>query len=90
MLSVGFTFDKETGEIEFSGLTPKSYTRYPRIYQPIDVLQQEFSQEKLLVSCKENEPLSKFLDDKQYQYTFENNVFRVKTNDKINNVEVIA
>lgn len=51
--------------------------------QPIDVLQQEFSQEKLLVSCKENEPLSKFLDDKQYQYTFENNVFRVKTNDKI-------
>lgn len=47
--------------------------------QPIDVLQQEFSQEKLLVSCKENEPLSKFLDDKQYQYTFENNVFIIKT-----------
>lgn len=52
--------------------------------QPIDVLQQEFSQEKLLVSCKENKPLSRFLDDKQYQYTFENNVFRVKTNDKVN------
>ena len=42
MLSVGFTFDKETGEIEFSGLTPKSYTRYPRIYQPIDVLPTKF------------------------------------------------
>lgn len=52
--------------------------------QPIDVLQQEFSQEKLLVSCKENKPLSRFLDDKQYQYTFENNVFRVKTNDEVN------
>lgn len=42
MLSVGFTFNKETGEIEFSGLTPKSYTRYPRIYQPIDVLPTKF------------------------------------------------
>ncbi len=52
--------------------------------QPINVLQQEFSQEKLLVSCKENELLIKFLDNQKYQYTFENNICKIKTNDKIN------
>lgn len=51
--------------------------------QPINVLQEEFNQEKLLVACKENKLLKNFLDNKQYQYSFENNIFIIKTKDKI-------
>lgn len=51
--------------------------------QPITDLQEEFNQEKLLVACKENKLLNKFLDNKQYQYSFENNIFIIKTKDKI-------
>lgn len=51
--------------------------------QPINVLQEEFNQEKLLVACKENKLLKNFLDNKQHQYSFENNIFIIKTKDKI-------
>lgn len=51
--------------------------------QPINVLQEEFNQEKLLVACKENKLLKNFLDNKQHQYSFENNIFIIKTKNKI-------
>ena len=40
--------------------------------QPIDVVQNEFNQEKLLVSCNHNEHLQTYLETKGYFYTLNN------------------
>lgn len=50
--------------------------------QPIDVVQDEFNQEKLIVSCSNNQELQKYLDIKQYSYTFDDNKFRIGVEDK--------
>ena len=50
--------------------------------QPIDVVQNEFNQEKLLVSCNHNEHLQTYLETKGYFYTLNNGVLRVSIDDK--------
>lgn len=50
--------------------------------QPINVVQQEFNQEKVLVSTKQNNILKKYLDVNNYQYSLEKEVFRITTKDK--------
>lgn len=50
--------------------------------QPIDVVQQEFNQEKLLVSTKKNDLFRKYLDLKKYDYNLEKGIFKITTKDK--------
>ena len=50
--------------------------------QPIDIVQQEFNQEKILVSTKKNELLKKYLDINNYNYSLEKGVFRIVAKDK--------
>ncbi len=50
--------------------------------QPIEVVQQGFNQEKVLVSTKQNGLLKKYLDINGYNYNLEKNVFRITTKDK--------
>ena len=50
--------------------------------QPIDIVQQEFNQEKILVSTKKNELLKKYLDINNYNYSLEKGVFRIAAKDK--------
>lgn len=50
--------------------------------QPIEVVQQGFNQEKVLVSTKQNSLLKKYLDINGYNYNLEKNVFRITTKDK--------
>lgn len=47
------------------------------IDQPIDVVQDEFNQEKLLVSCNHNDELMKYLTQLNYNYTVNDDVLRV-------------
>lgn len=50
--------------------------------QPIAVVQQEFNQEKILVSCKQTKQLQQFLDHQQYSYVLEKEIFRISAKDK--------
>lgn len=50
--------------------------------QPIDVVQQEFNQEKILVSTKNNELLKEYLDINNYSYNLEKGIFRIVAKDK--------
>lgn len=49
---------------------------------PIDVVQQEFNQEKIVVSCKQTDALQQYLDTLEYVYSLEKNIFRITTKDK--------
>lgn len=50
--------------------------------QPIDIVQQEFNQEKILVSTKNNELLKKYLDINNYSYNLEKGTFRIAAKNK--------
>lgn len=50
--------------------------------QPIDVVKQEFNQEKILVSTKQNDLLKQYLEQNHYQYQLEKDIFKIKTKDK--------
>lgn len=50
--------------------------------QPIEIVQQGFNQEKILVSTKQNDLLKKYLDINSYCYNLEKEIFRITTKDK--------
>lgn len=51
--------------------------------QSIEVTQQEFNQEKIVVSCKQEEIFKDFLDKNKLSYTLEKHMFRITTTDKV-------
>lgn len=50
--------------------------------QPIDVVQNEFNQEKILISCNHNDELKLYLDQLNYVSVINENVLKVSVSDK--------
>lgn len=50
--------------------------------EPIEIVKQEFNQEKIVVGCKQMDALKNYLDSQNYQYVLEKNIFRITTKDK--------